>query len=219
MLYSWVADSSKVPEWACAHFLFLRALLASVASGGTERGIGRRSLRTPNARWTMQSERLATVRAAAERVARSYGLEIYDVHLRRESIGTVLRVIIDRPDRGVVETPEDAVGIEDCQRVSRDLSAVLDVEEDDLGESTLGQRYTLEVSSPGLDRALRHEADYRRFAGRLAKIVTSEPLNGQSAFSGRIVGVEEGVVVLNEGRRTHRVPVAAIKRGHLAVEF
>jgi ribosome maturation factor RimP len=167
----------------------------------------------------MQSERLATVRAAAERVARSYGLEIFDVQLRRESIGTVLRVIIDRPDRGVVETPEDAVGIEDCQRVSRDLSAVLDVEEDDLGESTLGQRYTLEVSSPGLDRALRHEADYRRFAGRLAKVVTSEPLNGQSAFSGRIVGVDEGVVVLNEGRRTHRVPVAAIKRGHLAVEF
>jgi ribosome maturation factor RimP len=167
----------------------------------------------------MQSERLATVRAAAERVARSYGLDIFDVQLRRESIGTVLRVIIDRPDRGVVETPEDAVGIEDCQRVSRDLSAVLDVEEDDLGQSTLGQRYTLEVSSPGLDRALRHEADYRRFAGRLAKIVTSEPLNGQSAFSGRIVGVEEGVVVLNEGRKTHRVPVAAIKRGHLAVEF
>jgi ribosome maturation factor RimP len=167
----------------------------------------------------MQSERLATVRAAAERVARSYGLDIFDVQLRRESIGTVLRVIIDRPDRGVVETPEDAVGIEDCQRVSRDLSAVLDVEEDDLGQSTLGQRYTLEVSSPGLDRALRHEADYRRFAGRLAKIVTSEPLNGQSAFSGRIVGVEGGVVVLNEGRKTHRVPVAAIKRGHLAVEF
>jgi ribosome maturation factor RimP len=75
------------------------------------------------------------------------------------------------------------------------------------------------VSSPGLDRALRHVADYRRFRGRLAKIVTSVPQNGQSAFSGRIVGVEEDSVVLEEGRKTHRVPVASIKRGRLAVEF
>lgn len=171
----------------------------------------------------MSSERLTTIRAAAERVARSYGLEIFDVQLRRESIGTVLRVTIDRPDRGVPERPEDAVGIEECQRVSQDLSAILDVEDEDLGEAALGQHYTLEVSSPGLDRPLRHAADYRRFAGRLARIVTSSPLGGQSAFSGRIAGVErdlgEDVVVLEEGRKTHRVPVAAIKRGRLAVEF
>ncbi len=171
----------------------------------------------------MSSERLTAIRAAAERVARGYDLEIFDVQLRRESIGTVLRVTIDRPDRGVPERPEDAVGIEECQRVSRDLSAILDVEEDSLGEAALGQHYTLEVSSPGLDRALRHAADYRRFAGRLARIVTSAPLNGQSAFSGRIVGVErnkdEDLVVLEEGRKTHRVPVASIKRGRLAVEF
>ena len=171
----------------------------------------------------MSSERLTAIRAAAERVARGYDLEIFDVQLRRESIGTVLRVTIDRPDRGVPERPEDAVGIEECQRVSHDLSALLDVEEDSLGEAALGQHYTLEVSSPGLDRALRHAADYRRFAGRLARIVTSAPLNGQSAFSGRIVGVErnkdEDLVVLEEGRKTHRVPVANIKRGRLAVEF
>ena len=113
-------------------------------------------------------ERLARLRAAAERVAGSHGLDIFDVQLRRESIGTVLRVIIDRPDRGVPEAPEDAVGIAECQRVSQDLSALLDVEEEELDESALGQAYTLEVSSPGLDRPLRHEKDYRRFAGRLA---------------------------------------------------
>ncbi len=170
----------------------------------------------------MSSERLTTIRAAAERVAHSYGLEIFDVQLRRESIGTVLRVTIDRPDRGVPELPEDAVGIEECQRVSQDLSAILDVEEETLGEAALGQHYTLEVSSPGLDRPLRHAADYRRFAGRLAKIVTAKPVDGQSAFSGRIVGVESDggdVVVLEEGRKTHRVPVASIKRGRLDVEF
>ena len=99
------------------------------------------------------------------------------------------------------------------------MSAILDVEDDSLGEAALGQHYTLEVSSPGIDRPLRHEADYRRFAGRLAKIVTSEPIDGQSAFGGRITGVDRGVVVLEEGRRTHRVPIANIKRGRLAVEF
>ncbi len=165
-------------------------------------------------------DRLARVREAAERVARSHGLDIFDVQLRRESIGTVLRVIIDRPDPGRPATPEeDSVGIEDCQRVSHDLSALLDVEEDSIEQPALGQTYTLEVSSPGLDRPLRHAADYRRFTGRLAKLVTNEPLDGQSAFSGRLAGVEEGVVLLQEGRRTHRVPLARIKRGRLDVEF
>ena len=170
-------------------------------------------------RFTAQSERLERLRGVAARVAESCGLEIFDVQLRRESIGTVLRVIIDRPDRGVPERPEDAVGIEECQRVSQDLSALLDVEEDELGEAALGKNYTLEVSSPGLDRPLRHEPDYRRFTGRLAKVVTSAPLQGQSAFAGRIAGVESGDLVLEEGRKTHRVPIAQIKRGQLVVEF
>jgi ribosome maturation factor RimP len=164
-------------------------------------------------------ERIGRIRQAAERVAGSYGLEIFDVQLRRESIGNVLRIVIDRPDRGVVETPEDAVGIEDCQHVSQDLSAILDVEEEKLGEALLAQQYTLEVSSPGLDRPLRHEADYRRFAGRMAKVVTTEPLHGQSAFAGRLRGIENGQIVLEEGRRTHRVPLERIKRAQLAVEF
>ena len=151
-------------------------------------------------------------------MAASHGLEIFDVQLRREPIGMVLRVVIDRPDRGVVETPEEAVGIEECQRVSQDLSALLDVEQE-FGQQELGDTYTLEVSSPGLDRPLRHEADYRRFAGRLAKVVTTEPIERQSAFAGRITGIDNGVLLLEEGRRTHRVPLGKIKRAHLDVEF
>jgi ribosome maturation factor RimP len=81
------------------------------------------------------------------------------------------------------------------------------------------KNYTLEVSSPGLDRPLRHEADYRRFAGRLAKLVTTEPIEGQSAFAGRLAGIESGDVVLEEGRRTHRIPLARVKRARLEVEF
>jgi ribosome maturation factor RimP len=169
-------------------------------------------------RITPKAEEITRLRNAAEGVAKGHGLEIFDVQLRREPIGMVLRVVIDRPDPGRVETPEESVGIAECQRVSQDLSALLDVE-DEFGEQELGDTYTLEVSSPGLDRPLRHEADYRRFAGRLAKIVTTEPIERQSAFAGRIAGVENGAVVLDEGRKTHRVPLARIKRANLDVEF
>jgi len=167
---------------------------------------------------TPRAEEIGRLRRAAERVASSHGLEVFDVQLRREPIGMVLRVVIDRPDPGRVETVEESVGIEDCQRVSQDLSALLDVE-DEFGESGLAEEYTLEVSSPGLDRPLRHEADYRRFAGRLAKVVTVEPIERQSAFAGRIAGLDAGHVLLEEGRKTHRVPLDKIKRAHLDVEF
>ena len=166
-------------------------------------------------------------------MARSYGLEVFDVQLRRESAGTVLRVIIDRPESGSnsagagvadpMETrrrlEQESVGIADCQRVSQDLSTLLDVEDEDLETGAIGHAYTLEVSSPGLDRPLRGEADYRRFQGRLAKIVTAEPVDGQSAFAGRLAGIEHGTVLLEEGRKVHRVPLDRIKRARLEVEF
>ena len=165
------------------------------------------------------------IRPVAERVVRSYGLEIFDVQFRRESHGWVLRVIIDRPfaegdpvPASDIGSPEDSIGIEECQRVSQDLSAILDVEEEALGLQ-LPENYTLEVSSPGLDRPLRGALDYRRFTGRLAKVVSREPVDGQSAFAGRIQGVEGDMVVLSEGRRTHRIPLAKISRAHLDVEF
>jgi ribosome maturation factor RimP len=159
------------------------------------------------------------LRAEAGRIAESHDLELFDLHFRRESRGWVLRVILDRvvpTSTGGVETG-DGVSIDDCRRVSEDLSALLDVDED--LTAGLEQSYTLEVSSPGLDRPLRGEADYRRFEGRLAKVVTAEPIEGQSHFAGRLSGVENGSVLLVEGRRTHRVPLAAIRRARLEVEF
>lgn len=172
----------------------------------------------------------ARLRAVAERVARGYGLDIFDVQMRRESSGWVVRVILDRPDpgqpapgtppqRGPAGAVEDeSVGIEDCQRVSQDLSAIFDVEEEALGLDLPGG-YTLEVSSPGLDRPLRHAADYRRFTGRLAKIVVAEAVGGQMHFEGRIEGLEDDTVLLTQGRRTHRIPLALVRRAHLEVEF
>lgn len=163
-------------------------------------------------------EDLPQLRAAAERVAASHGFDLFDVQFRRESIGWVLRVMLDRrPPAGAPDGAlEEPIGIADCQRVSHDLGTLLDVE----GELTGGiERYTLEVSSPGLDRALRGEADYRRFKGRLAKIVTREPVERQTSFAGRLAGVEDAVILLDEGRRTHRIPIALVSRARLDVEF
>jgi ribosome maturation factor RimP len=98
--------------------------------------------------------------------------------------------------------------------VSRDLSAILDVED------VVAHAYTLEVSSPGLDRPLRHADDYRRFAGRLAKIVVAEPVDNQKHLSGRLQGLEGDTVLLEGARgRIHRIPMALITRGRLDVEF
>ena len=148
----------------------------------------------------------------ASRVAGTYGLEIFDVQLRRESGGTVLRVQIDRP--GPAATAEDSVSVGDCAHVSRDLSAILDVE--DLVTSA----YILEVSSPGLDRPLRHAGDYRRFSGRRAKLVMREAVDGQTYFKGRLGGVDDNAVLIDgdDGRR-HRVPIGVITRANLEVEF
>ena len=166
---------------------------------------------------------LDPVRAAASRIAASYGLEVFDLQFRREAIGWVLRVMLDRLSAAGEATiaagnpASESVTIEDCQLVSHDLSALLDVDEA-LGR-TLDRQYTLEVSSPGLDRPLRDERDYRRFAGRLAKIVTDGPVDGQSHFEGRLTGVEDGVVTMTEGRRVHRIPLTRIRRARLEVEF
>lgn len=160
----------------------------------------------------MSRDVVEQVRTVAARVAASYGLDIFDVQFRREAAGMVLRVQIDRP--GPASTAEDSVSVEDCAAISRDLSAVLDVED------IVPTAYTLEVSSPGLDRPLRGADDFRRFAGRRAKLVMREAVDGQTFFKGRLGGVEDGRVVIDtEDRRRHLVPIGIITRANLEVEF
>ncbi len=162
-----------------------------------------------------RAEEITRLRDAAERVARSHGLEIFDVQLRREPIGMVLRVVIDTPDPGRVETPDDSVGIADCQRVSQDLSALLDVEEDELETAAFGQAYTLEVSSPGLDRPLTKLADYTRFAGEDVQLNLHEMTDGARKWKGTLRGVEEDNVLLDTANGLRSFPLAAIDRCRL----
>lgn len=157
-------------------------------------------------------EPLSQIRAIAERVTASRGLTVWDVQSRREAVGHVVRVIIDRP--GPAATPEDSVSIEDCEQVNREMSTILDVED------PLPFTYTLEISSPGLDRPLRDRSDYERFAGRLAKVVLGEAVDNQKAFEGRLRGVDDADVLLEgRGGRVHRLPLRLITRGRLEVEF
>ena len=152
------------------------------------------------------------IRTIAGRVAATLGLEIFDVQFRREAGGMVLRVQVDRP--GPSASAEDSVSVEDCAKVSRDLSAVLDVED------VVPTAYILEVSSPGLDRPLRGADDYRRFAGRRAKVVMREVVDGQSFFKGRLDGVDErNVLIVTDDGRQHRVPLSIVTRANLEVEF
>ena len=152
------------------------------------------------------------VRAIASRVEVSYGLEIFDVQFRREAPGMVLRIRIDRP--GSKATADDSVTVDECAKVSRDLSAIFDVDD------VVPTAYTLEVSSPGLDRPLTRAEDYARFAGRRAKIVMRGKIDGQGYFKGQLGGIEDGhVLIEGEDRRTHRVPLDVITRANLEVDF
>jgi ribosome maturation factor RimP len=157
-------------------------------------------------------EPLAQIRGIAERVAASRGLTVWDIQSRRETSGHVVRITIDRP--GPAATPEESVSIDDCEQVNREISTILDVED------PVPFAYTLEVSSPGLDRPLRDAADYERFAGRLAKVVVREAVDNQKAFEGRLRGIEDAHVLLETANgRLHRLPLPLITRGRLAVEF
>jgi ribosome maturation factor RimP len=147
---------------------------------------------------------LEKIRAAAERVASSEGLEVVEVEWK---VGRqrFLRVTIDKPE---------GVGHLDCERVSNQLSVILDVE-----ELVPGGSYVLEVSSPGLDRKLLKESDYERFAGRKAKIWLTEPVENSNFWEGRLGGIVEGTVKLELKDRVVSLPYSGIRKAQLVVEF
>jgi len=156
------------------------------------------------------------IHAIADRVARDHGLDLFDLQFRRESIGWVLRIVLDRSTEVAVapDQSNEGVTLEDCQHVSHDVSAVLDAED------AVEGRYTLEVSSPGLDRPLRSARDYQRFTGRLAKLVVTVPISGRKHFTGRLKGIDDTDVILEVGREeVYRIPLGSIVRARLEIEI
>jgi ribosome maturation factor RimP len=155
---------------------------------------------------------LEPVRGAAERVARSLGLEVFDVEWK---VGKqrLLRIYIDRLP-GPANPESLGVTHKDCERVSEQLSVLLDVE-----DLVPGPSYLLEVSSPGLDRKLIRPADYERFVGRLARIWLNEPVENQKYLEGRLAGYVDGNVKLALRDREILVPYGGIRKANLVVEF
>jgi len=146
----------------------------------------------------------------AQPIVDSMGLELVDIEFARAGRDWVLRLFIDK-DGGVT--------LDDCADLSRELSVVLDVED------CIPGHYTLEVSSPGLDRPLKKITDYERFTGRLIKVRTFEPLpddagNKRKTFLGRLEGLTDGMVrmTLTEGQ-TASVPLDRVAKANLEFEF
>ena len=155
---------------------------------------------------------LDKIREAAERVARSVGVEVVDVEWQ---VGKqrLLRLYIDRPP-----SPGQRIGSgishSDCEAVSDQLNVILDVE-----DLVPGPAYVLEVSSPGLDRKLLKPSDYERFSGRLAKVWLNEPVEKAKFFEGRLAGLADGIVQMSVRDRVISFPLANIRKANLVVEF
>ena len=141
----------------------------------------------------------------AESLVLGEGMELVDLEYRREGAGWVVRLFIDKPG---------GVTLEDCQEVSQQFGARLEVED------CIPHHYTLQVSSPGLDRVLRKPADFERFAGHGVKITTERPVDGRRRFQGRLEGMNADRVVLTADDDSRvELPLELIAQARLKIEL
>ena len=147
-------------------------------------------------------EAIATIVA---RVTHREGLELVHWEALGPANNFVLRIFIDKPG---------GVNHGDCERVSNQVGLLLDVEE------VLQERYTLEVSSPGVERGLYKPADYERFAGSKVRLRASRPINGQRNFRGRLVGIDQNLVTLDaDSVGKVEIPYEQIVKANIEYEF
>ena len=137
-----------------------------------------------------------------EPVVVGLGYELLEVEWASSGRSSLVRVFIDRTDGG-------GIGLEDCERTSRAVGAVLE------SEDPIGHEYQLEVSSPGFDRPLRTAAHFERFAGSEARIELAAPLEGRRRFRGRLGPVADGMVSIEVDRKEWKLPLAGISKARL----
>ncbi len=159
---------------------------------------------------------LDRVRQIAERVAASSGLEVVDIELHGSGKARMLRVFLDKPGAASGD-PLAGVTHGDCADFSREFGTILDVED------AVPSSYTLEVSSPGLDRKLTRTADFERFVGSRIKLTTRQPLSNNRHFEGRLENFQEGRLTLDlsvAGHKSRRKMGAAAEQGRkIDIEF
>jgi len=150
------------------------------------------------------NELIVRVSHLIEPVIESLGIELDELEFKRMKGKALLRVFIDR---------EGGVTIDDCERVSREIEAVLDVED------PIPYSYVLEVSSPGLDRPLRRPEDFRKYSGSRARVITIDPIDKQNFFVGQIVEAgDNDIQILLQKERTVTIPYENISKARLEVE-
>lgn len=140
-----------------------------------------------------------------EPVVSGLGYELVGVEHLPQGHHSLLRIYIDNPEGGVT--------VSDCEKVSRQVSTVFDVED------PISGRYSLEVSSPGLDRPLFQLADFERFAGREIKVQLAVPVDGRRKMSGKLVGVADGLITLEFEGETKRFPFEDVEKARLVPQF
>src|SRR5258708_1540702 len=152
-----------------------------------------------------QQEVVAKIEEITRRVAASEGLEVLTVDLKGGGKPQLLRIVIDKPE-GVTHG--------DCEGLSHQVGTILDVED------VIPGHYTLEVSSPGVERQLFKPGDFERFQGKKAKIVLREPVDNQRSWIGTLAGVHEGVLALDLGAgKTVQFPLDHVEKANLKFEW
>ncbi|NMB45583.1 MAG: ribosome maturation factor RimP [Firmicutes bacterium] len=131
-------------------------------------------------------------------------LELVSVEYAKEGPDWILRVFIDK---------EGGVSLDDCEKVSRRLSSRLD------DVNPIPGSYSLEVSSPGLERPLTRDAHFERFAGHLVRIKTYAPYQGRKVWEGRLLGLEDGAVMVKADAEVVKIPRDQVAKANLAIEF
>ena len=145
------------------------------------------------------------LRQLVDEVVSGQGYELVDVELKGAGNQSVLRIFIDKVD---------GITLKDCELISHQVGTVLDVED------VIPFSYTLEVSSPGLDRKLVRESDYTRFEGKLVKIQTKIPLQHQKVFRGRLRGFQDGKIILELSKGNPlEIPLDVIKESRLEFDW
>jgi ribosome maturation factor RimP len=174
-----------------------------------------------------KEEIVAKIAEIAERVADPEGIEIVEVQLLGAGRGRLLRIFIDRPagypkPGSGEDSPDRPPGVShaDCEFISQQVGTILDIEDVIPGDS-----YTLEVSSPGLERKLSKPKDFERFVGQKAKVVLREPVENQRSWEGRLAGISEGVVAMEiaapkpaAGRVIH-FPLDQVQKANLKFDW
>ncbi len=153
------------------------------------------------------SDAAVRIRELLDPILRSMGLDLWDMEFHKQGPKWLLRVYIDREIGG-------GITLKDCEMVSRDLGAALDVED------VIPHAYTLEVSSPGLDRTLTRPEHFVRFTGSAIRIKTYQPIDKEKVFRGRLQGIIGTIVKIEaEGGEILDIPLDNIAKASLEVEF